>query len=158
LTNICDVKIDNNYGQIVLQVDNTPPTVQILSVNGSPQACGIISFGATNNDHIDVNFRVFDQRGHLKSYSFDTLYGHNQYVNPVPAWATDSYNNHSTGSPSWQGNLSYNIQYTGNIQTPDVMKSCAYQLRPHASKRTTDGYSLIFPWVEDTWHLSIQRP
>jgi hypothetical protein len=38
------------------------------------------------------------------------------------------------------------------------MPTCAYQFRLWASKRTTNGYGLIYHHVEDTWHVTIQRP
>ncbi len=40
----------------------------------------------------------------------------------------------------------------------NLMPSCAYQFRLRASKRTTNGYHLIYTGVEDTWHATIQRP
>ena len=169
-----DLTIDPNYGEIVLQVDNTPPTVQILNVkrNGVSQpACGILNLGAA--DKLGVDFRVYDVRGHLRDYTLDAKYGHDCTVTPRPAApspAYDNYNNNASASPSWQGNLSYSTEYLGSVYLPgptvdcsvspapaNRMPSCAYQLRLWVSKRTTNGYGLIYHYVEDTWHVTIQR-
>lgn len=156
-----DLAIDTNYGEIALQVDNTPPSVQILSVNGSAAACNVVHFGTAATDRITVGFRVFDQRGHLREYTLEAMYGHSQWVSPrptAPNQAHDDYAHNAAASPAWQGSTDYTTNYVGNVQTPAVMPSCAYQLRLGVSKRTTNGYGLVYPWVEDTWHASIQRP
>ncbi len=159
-----NIMVDTNYGEIVLQIDNTPPNVQILDVklnNTSKKVCDILSFGTAATDKIDVNFRVFDPRGHLRDYALNAMYGHNAVVTPTPTMpnkAVDDYQNNSAGSPLWTGNLSFSAQYKGNVYTSALMPTCAYQLRLQASKRTTNGYGLIYHWVEDTWHVTIQRP
>ncbi len=166
-----DILVDPNYGEIVLQIDNTPPTVKILDVklNGvSKPVCEILSFGTAASDKISVDFRIYDQRGHLSDYAMEAMYGHDCYVSPkpsIPNKAHDDYNNNASGSPSWQGNLNYTSEYIGSSYgtsptspcTSNVMPTCAYQFRLHATKRTTDGYVLIYHWVEDTWHVTIQR-
>ncbi len=180
-----DVTIDPNYGEIVLQVDNTPPAVEILAVelNGaSTSACDVLSLGVGPADKVGVDFRVRDARGHLRSYHLDAMYGHDCTVTPRPPWtpppppppmdkAADNYDNNASGSPSWQGSLSYATEYAGGVYLPGPqvdcssspsparrMPTCAYQFRLRASKRTTNGYTLIYHWVEDTWHATIQRP
>jgi hypothetical protein len=167
-----EILIDPNYGEIVLQIDNTPPSVQILDVklNGvSKPVCEILSFGTGASDKISVDFRVYDQRGHLREYALDAMYGHNQYVSPRPMKtapppctppdnAADDYNNNAASSPLWQGTLKYTTEYCGSVYDSVKMPTCAYQFRLHASKRTTNGYGLIYQWVEDTWHVTIQRP
>ena len=167
------ITIDLNFGEIVLQIDNTPPEVQIydLRFNGfSKPVCDIITFDSTTviDDTIRIYFRVWDQRGHLGVYKLNAMYGHNCYVSPkplLPDKATDNYQNNSSGSPSWQGDLSYSTEYKESAYgtspttpcTPGVMPTCAYQFRLSVSKRTTNGYGLIYHWVEDTWHVTIQR-
>jgi|GEM_PF-897194 len=167
------ISIDLNYGKIKLQIDNTPPDVKIydLRFNGlSKPVCDIITFDSTNtiDDTIRMYFRVYDQRGHLREYGLQAMYGHNCYVSPTPTSpdkAVDNYQNNSGSSPSWQGDMSYSTEYkesaygTGPTTpcTAGVMPTCAYQFRLHASKRTTNGYGLIYDWVEDTWHVTIQR-
>jgi hypothetical protein len=37
------------------------------------------------------------------------------------------------------------------------MPACAYEFRLRASKRTTNGYGLIYDGLEDTKHLTLQR-
>lgn len=148
---------DNQYGQIVLQIDNAPPTVAILDLklNGvSKPPCEILSFGP--GDTIDVQCRIHDEHGHLREYGLEAMYGHDQRVTPEPSGAGDNYGNHGAG-PSWQGSMSHTISYNGSFYGSDKMPTCAYQFRLHASKRTTDGYVWIYHWVEDTWHVTIQR-
>jgi hypothetical protein len=153
--------LDTNYGTIVLQIDNTPPIVGIVSMklNNITQApCNILNFGSAATDQISVFFKVWDPRGHLREYKLEALYGHNQKVTPIPLTpdkGDDNYDLHS--SPSWQGDMNYHVDYTGSVYDSLAMPTCAYQFRLHASKRTTDGYDLIYEWVEDTWHVTIQR-
>lgn len=173
------IEINPAYGEIVLQIDNTPPTVQIidLELNGvSTDVCQVLNFGSSSSDDIEVEFRVWDQRGHLRAYTVEAMYGHDCRVSPRPPGAADNYDNNSSGSPSWQGSMSYSTQYVGDIYPPppsdptldcssltfaemplNVMPTCAYQFRLHVSKRTTNGYGLIYRWVEDTWHVTIER-
>ena len=159
-----DIIIDPNYGEIVLQIDNTPPAVKILDVklNGvSKNVCQILNFGTGSTDKISVNFRAHDQRGHLQGYALNAMYGHNASVSPKPTTpnkAEDNYNNNAGGSPLWQGGLGYITDYKGDIYTPTMIPDCAYQFRLTASKRTTNGYGLIYHNVEDTWHITIDRP
>ena len=158
LASSSDLLIDTNYGQIVLQIDNTPPTVAILDLKlneVSKPPCDILSFGA--GDTISVQCRIRDERGHLREYRLEAMYGHNMTVTPRPPGATDNYGNHSAGNPSWKGSMSHTISYNGTFYDSVKMPTCAYQFRLHASKRTTDGYDLIYNWVEDTWHVTIQR-
>lgn len=177
-----DLLIDPNYGEIVLQIDNTAPTVQILEVelNGvSKPVCEILNLGSGASDEISVSVRAWDQQGHLRNYVLDAMYGHDCYVKPrpiAPDKAADNYNNNATASPLWQGNLSYTTEYVGSAygsggaspmtdcsfmsygdMPTDVMPTCAYQFRLRVSKRTTNGYGLIYHGVEDTWHVTIQR-
>jgi len=151
-----DIDPDVNYGSIYLQVDNTPPSVLInfLKLNGvNVPPCQIIDFG--DPDTLSIDFRVWDERGHLRDFKIDVMYGHNQYVSTYPAGAQDDYGPH--GSPTWQGSTTYITSYTGTAFNSTIMPTCAYQFRLHASKRTTNGYGLIYDWVEDTWHITIQR-
>ncbi|MHC4533045.1 MAG: Ig-like domain-containing protein [Planctomycetota bacterium] len=176
-TTSSDILVDPSFGEIVLQIDNTPPTVEFLDVqlnSSSQQVCSILSFGAS--DYISVDFRVWDQRGHLREYALEALYGCDCKVKPRPANADGNYDLNASGSPSWQGNMNYAAVYSGSTyldggtnpaidccsmsyaQIPSyVMPTCAYQFRLHASKRTTNGYGLIYNWVETTWHTTIQR-
>lgn len=149
--------VDPNYGEIVLRIDNSPPTVGIVSVklNGNPQpVCGIINFGGADN--ITVEFSVFDPQGHLRDLTLEAMYGHNEKVTPRPSGAYEEYDA-SHPSPLWHGNMTYSVIYNGSTYDPSQMPTCAYQFRLHAGKRTTNGYGRIYRWVEDTWHVTIQR-
>jgi len=175
-----EILIDVNYGEIVLQVDNTPPVVEILDLklNGvSTHACDVLSLGAA--DKVTVVYRVRDPRGHLRSYALEAMYGHDCRVRPYPNPAVDDYDHHALASPSWLGELSYTTDYLGSVYgagaacpgggggpcivcsggsyPSNQMPSCAYQFRLQASKRTTNGYGLIYQGIEDTWHVTIQR-
>ena len=166
-----DMLVDPNYGEITFQIDNSPPTVQILDLklnDISKQVCEILSFGTSASDRISIEFRVHDQRGHLREYGLAAMYGHHCTVSPVPTspdGAFDTYDNNASGSPSWQGSVSLTTEYQGSFYgtsptwpcVPGVMPTCGYQFRLHASKRTTNGYGLIYNWVEDTWHVTIER-
>jgi len=37
------------------------------------------------------------------------------------------------------------------------MPTCAYQFRLDVTKRTTNGYGLIYIGVEDTMHITLKR-
>lgn len=177
-----DMLIDPNFGEIVLQIDNTVPLIEILDVklNGvSKSVCQILDFGTGAGDKISINFRVWDNRGHLRDYVLNAMYGHDCYVNPrptLPNKAYDDYNSNASGSPSWQGSMSYISEYKGSTYLTgggspildchlmtyagmplSVMPTCAYQFRLGVYKRTTNGYGLIY-YGEDTWHVTIQRP
>jgi hypothetical protein len=169
LTTSSDLLVDPNYGEIVLQIDNSPPTVAIIDVkvNGtSTEACNILSFGVSGSDTIGVDFRAWDARGHLGSYSVNAMYGHDCSVSPQPGSASTDYDDHTTASPLWQGDSSVTTEYNGNIYAPGTptscnpneMPTCAYQFRLQVSKRTTNGYGLVYEAVEDTWHTTVQRP
>ncbi|MCU0287948.1 MAG: hypothetical protein MUF15_16345 [Acidobacteria bacterium] len=157
---IYDIIYEPNYGTIKLQIDNTPPTVGIiaLKLNGTSYGpCAILQFG--NSDTISLDFKAFDQRGHLRNYSLIAMYGHNQSVSPTPTSPNKALDNYASqpGTPVWQGNMNYITAYPGNIYTPGMMPTCAYQFRLSASKRTTNGYGLIYDGIGDTWHVTIQR-
>ncbi len=158
---------DLNYGEIVLRIDNTPPTVKILDVKVkgvSQPACGILKLTSTTD--LRVDFRVRDPHGHLRDYALDALYGHSCRVDPKPAGAAQLFANPSSGND-------YSVTYAkGGASYPkcpagassctaacakDVMPTCAYQFRLSAGKRTTNGYGRIYKYVTDTWHVTIQR-
>jgi hypothetical protein len=179
---ISDMYIVPNYGEIVLQIDNSLPSIEIvdLKLNGaSKQVCQILDFGTGAGDKISVNFRVWDNRGHLRNYVVNAMYGHDCYINPrptLPNKAYDTYSSNASGSPSWKGSMSYTTEYRGSTYSTggsspildchsmpfdsmplSVMPTCAYQFRLGVRKRTTNGYGLIY-YGEDTWHITIQRP
>ncbi len=154
--------IDPVYGKIRLEIDNTPPSYSILQVllNTHPVPdCSFISM--TTADQLDIEFKAYDQRGHLGSYSLRAMYGHNQVVSPDPVppsspdKAVDGYSNHVSGSLTWTGQTKYTARFTNYPWSS--MPRCAYQMRLDVSKRTTNGYGLIYTGLEDTQHIAIQR-
>jgi hypothetical protein len=165
-----EIEIDANYGTVILRIDNSAPEVKILNMklNGAPvSVCSILDFDELT-DEIEVDFRVWDENGHLRDYALESMYGHNCYVSPrpvVPDAATDNYDSNASGSPLWQGKKEYITEYLSSAYnvtptspcTVGTMPTCAYQFRLHASKRTSNGYGLIYRWVEDTRHVTIQK-
>ncbi|MBN1271988.1 MAG: hypothetical protein JXB26_06915 [Candidatus Aminicenantes bacterium] len=179
--------LDNDLpdSQIVLRIDNSPPTVKILGVEldgVDKEVCEILNLGTGSSNNISVDFRVYDLKGHLGSYVLDAQYGHRCSVRPRPEPpdspnnASDNYENNTAANPVWNGSMSYTAKYLGSFygtglpdptvdcyslsydQMPaNVMPSCAYQFRLWATKRTTNGYGLIYTHVEDTWHVTIER-
>jgi hypothetical protein len=154
--------IDDNYGEIVLKIDNTLPIfgIQGIQLNENDQSpCDIIEF--TSNDTIHVNFRVWDEEGHLGSYRLNAHYGSNQTVTPLPINAPlnqDNYGNWGTlPQYLWHGSQNYTLNYSSDDYTPAIMPTCAYQFSISVSKRTTNGYGLIFHDLVDTWHVTIKR-
>jgi hypothetical protein len=166
--------IDAWFGQIKLQIDNTPPESEILSMihlatlppPSMPgllphvvQPCDIIEFRV--GDSLVVHFKAHDPNGHLGGYKLHAMYGHNCYVTPAPPGASDQY--HADPSQQWHGgNFSTSYKASdygaanGSCQAGN-MPTCAYQFRLVVWKRTTNGYGLIYPWVEDTTHVTIKR-
>jgi len=164
---------DPAYGTIYLRVDNTAPDSRILAVRHDQPlhnpplshpvaACAIEDIADT--DTITVNARAFDASGHLRGYSLAAMYGHNCSVSPAPANASGSYNPSIASHPVWSGGdytISYPMSQYGKQNgscIPGKMPSCAYQFRFSVSKRTTNGYGLIYTGVEDTMHVTIRRP
>jgi hypothetical protein len=175
--------LDNNLpdSKITVRVDNTAPTVKILKIkrNGyDTNVCDILDLNQLN-DKVEVEVCVWDQNGHLGNYTLHAMFGHDCVVRPLPRKpkspdnAADNYKNNAAGSPSWKGKQNYTVTYYGNDYGTcvpgncdckkagcncyqNVMPSCAYQFRLTATKRTTDGSSLL-KWDEDTWHVTIQR-
>ena len=152
-----DLLIDPNYGILNLQIDNSPPVSMIneIKYNGAPvNICDIVPFSTGT---LSVKFEASDSNGHLREYVLNAMYGHNEIVSPLPADATDNYSNHIDLSRQWQGG-DLTADYDGSIYTKAKMPSCAYQFRLDVTKRTTNGYGLIYHDVEDTFHITLNRP
>ncbi len=176
-----DSLLDPNYGTIVLQIDNTPPTiVEIISVSdsdGTSGPCSTLTLD-TGTETIDVKFIVWDERGHLWRYNLAAMYGHDCHTD-APSNASLRYEEALTAtppkgsSPMWHGSPAIQtVEYLGSdypnttlcttcdcsVQSPaDTLPSCAYQFRLTAAKRTTNGSSYIYRYVEDTYHVTIER-
>lgn len=165
------LNIDPNYGEIKLQIDNSSPKSVINSithVKSRGQAkvvkpCDIITFGP--GDELRINFEASDSNGHLKLYRLNAIYGHNCRVMPRPSGAVDNYSpTHINPTQKWYGGIYTVIYEANNYGTANGtcilgnMPTCAYQFRLGVRKRTTNGYGLIYHWVEDTMHITIKRP
>lgn len=158
------LQIDPTYGILKLQVDNTPPTTYEIGTitHGTDEieVCDIVEF---TSGVISIEFEVFDARGHLRSYALNAIYGHNEYVTPKPTSpnkAADNYSNHISASKQWTGTApggSFTIEYPAADYDAGAMPSCAYQFRLGVSKRTTNGYGLVYGYREDTKHITIRR-
>jgi hypothetical protein len=158
--NPATLHIDPAYGAIRLQIDNTAPAYSINSIlrNGTPVApCAFVTLLGT--DVMEVRFTAQDPKGHLAAYSLAGMYGHNQAVSPptLPDKAVDGYANHVNATLTWSGAPEYRVQYKAADYTTTAMPTCAYQMRLSVTKRTTNGYGLIYHDLEDTWHITILR-
>lgn len=152
--------IDPAFGQLKLRVDNSPPEVALGNItyfptSGPPrvvQVCDLISF---TSGRLEVRFTARDTQGHLRGYGITTLYGHNQ-ATPVPPGGQDTYSAHINASRQWTGGM-FSATYDSAAFTAAVMPPCAYEFRLNVSKRTTNGYGLIYDGLEDTKHITLQR-
>lgn len=153
--------IDPAFGQLKLRVDNSPPEVAIGAIthfppSGPPQeveVCDIVPF---TTGRLEVTLTARDTQGHLRGYSLTTLYGHNQ-TTPLPPGGGGDYSTHINATRQWSGGV-FTVSYNGGTTfTPPVMPTCAYEFRLRVSKRTTNGYGLVYDGLEDTKHLTLQR-
>jgi len=144
---------------MTLRVDNTPPTVKLLSIwqNASPDVeimpCDIISSGSN-----DYYFRInaYDPNGHLRYYRLRALWGDNQSANidyhnyvgdtmhPAPAGHIDE-----DGPNLWDGVTNQRVP---NIGYWNAACNCAHTFYLHAGKRTINGYNYI---LHRSYHKSI---
>jgi hypothetical protein len=154
------LEIEPTYGNLKLQIDNTPPTVYAIGVmkhdTQEVDVCDIVDF---TSGKISIEFEASDAKGHLRSYALNAMYGHNQYVSPPPSSpdkAVDNYSTHINATKKWNGGT-YTIEYPDSIYDSAKMPSCAYQFRLSVSKRTTNGYGLVYHYREDTKHITIKR-
>ncbi|HNX49937.1 MAG TPA: hypothetical protein PLS53_03675 [Thermoanaerobaculaceae bacterium] len=156
--------IDPAFGVIRLQIDNTPPAYSINSIlrnNAAVHPCDFVTLQGA--DVLEIRFTAQDPLGHLAAYALSAMYGHNQVVSPAPAppgstdEAVDGYSNHIAATLTWNGAPEYAIQYKAATYPAAAMPTCAYQMRLSVTKRTTNGYGLIYHDLEDTWHITIVR-
>jgi hypothetical protein len=153
--------VDPFYGTLKLEIDNTPPTLQITGAkrNGVPvAACDTVSIGV--GDVLEIDFEAFDTNGHLRNYSVDGIWGHNLRISPPPTSpnpAYDDYSAHIAGTHLWTGSLSLATRYSGSAYNTLEMGSCAYDFRLRVDKRTTNGYGLVYWGYEDNYTIVITR-
>jgi hypothetical protein len=148
--------IDPSYGTLKLMLDNTPPVSKLNKIkhNGSDvNVCDIVDFISGD---LSIEFEASDSNGHLREYVLNAMYGHNVVVSPVPANGTDNYSNHIGPTRHWNGGIS-TVNYASATYNAAKMPTCAYQFRLDVTKRTTNGYGLIYIGVEDTMHITLKR-
>jgi hypothetical protein len=150
--------IDPAYGTLKLKIDNSPPVSRINSIkhNGvKKEVCDIVDF---SSGVLSIEFEAGDAKGHLREYVLNAMYGHNKVVSPPPPHAVDNYANHIAPSRQWTGGT-FTAEYDPTTTTYNATKmpTCAYQFRLDVSKRTTNGYGLIYWGVEDTVHITLKR-
>lgn len=148
--------IDPSYGTLKLMVDNSPPISKINGIkhNGAAvNVCDIVNF---TSGTLSIEFEASDRKGHLREYILNAMYGHNKVVSPIPANGTDNYSNHIGPTRHWDGGT-FTVNYNTTVYTPTKMPTCAYQFRLNVTKRTTNGYGLIWRGVEDTVHITLKR-
>lgn len=153
--------IDPNYGVLRLLIDNSPPTVEIKEDeikhdSTKVKVCDIVDF----TGKLKIKFEASDAAGHLRSYALNAMYGHNKYVSPKPADAADTYSSHIDGTRKWSGSGSggtFTAEYDAAVYDATKMPTCAYQFRLSVSKRTSNGYGLIYHHREDTIHITLKH-
>jgi len=149
--------IDPNYGVLNLLIDNSPPVVEIKEDeikhgNSTVKVCDIVDF----TGKLKIKFEASDDAGHLRAFALNAIYGHNKYVSPKPANAEDSYSEHIDATRKWSGGV-FTAEYDAAVYNNSKMPTCAYQFRAAVSKRTSNGYGLIYPHLEDTIHITLKR-
>jgi hypothetical protein len=107
------------------------------------QVCDVVHF---TTGRLEVTITARDTQGHLRGYSLNALSGHNQ-ATPLPPGGAEDYSTHINPTRQW----------AGGVFGTGVMPTCAYEFRLGVSKRTTDGYRLLYSGLEDTKHLTLQR-
>lgn len=151
--------IDPSYGTLKLRIDNSPPVSKInaetgIKYNGAiKKVCDIVDF---TSGTLSIEFEASDSKGHLREYVLNAMYGHNNVVSPIPPNGADNYSKHIDTTRQWKGGI-FTINYDTATYTSAKMPTCAYQFRLGVTKRTTNGYGLIYPWVEDTVHITLKR-
>lgn len=157
--------IDPGYGTLKLRTDNSPPVSKITSIklNGVlKHVCEIVDY---TSGALSIEFEARDSKGHLREYSLNAMYGHNNVVSPIPVHGADNYSNHIDASRHWDGGT-FSADYTYDPAKPPTdpnnyssskMPTCAYQFRLDVTKRTTNGYGLIYYGIEDTAHITVKR-
>lgn len=151
-----DLLIDPSYGTLKLRTDNSAPVSTIKSIkhNGvTKNVCDIVDFTAGT---LSIECEASDAKGHLREYVLNAMYGHNNIVSPLPAGAADNYSTHVGPTRHWNGGT-FVINYDAGTYTAAKMPTCAYQFRLDVTKRTTNGYGLIYRDVEDTVHITLKR-
>jgi hypothetical protein len=160
--------VDPAFGSLKLQVDNTPPTSAIingLKFNGTGVgACATVTLNSTT-DYLEVDFGASDNLGHLGGYTLDAIWGANNYVMPPPTppqpppWnpAYDNYSAHVSASHQWTGSSTLATRYYGNQYSSAEMGPCAYDFRLQVSKRTTNGYGLVYTGYEYDFTVTVAR-
>jgi hypothetical protein len=164
--------IDPGYGTLKLRIDNSPPISKINGIkhNGSTvNVCDIVNF---TSGTLSIEFEASDSKGHLREYVLNAMYGHNNVVSPLPPNATDNYSKHIDATRQWKGgvldlphppspldppNHYESVKYDATAYPSAKMPKCAYQFRLDVTKRTTNGYGLIWWGVEDTVHITLER-
>ncbi len=153
--------IDAAYGSLKLRVDNSPPEALLGVLThyppvGPPQTVDVCDIVHFTTGRLEVTFTARDTQGHLRGYSLNALFGHNQ-ATPLPPGGVDDYSAHINPTRQWAGGV-FTVRYEGGgAFGPGVMPTCAYEFRLDVSKRTTNGYGLLYTGLEDTKHLTLQR-
>ncbi len=150
--------MDPNYGVLRLRIDNTPPTVKIkaeqIKHDGvKVEVCDIVNF----TGKLRIKFEASDAQGHLRAFALNAMYGHNKYVSPIPVGGSDDYSAHIDTTRKWKNTGTHTCEYDAGVYTASKMPKCAYQFRLSASKRTHNGYGLIYAHREDTIHITLNR-
>ncbi len=131
--------------EMVLRIDNTPPTVNLNNIYQKKpptvkeiESCVIVGDGL---NQFLFNITANDAEGHLYSYGLTGLYGNNKYL-PI---YSDSYGKHINPPPApylpvhWSGAVNITVPATPKA----VPCNCAYTFYLWAWGRSINGYNRI---------------
>jgi hypothetical protein len=157
-------------GDIVLMIDNSRPLGKIVEMGKNGESSRVCSnLDIWQGDRITVLYDAWDENGHLLADRLSLTFGNNCLVDTLPAGAEHSYD--SSNGPIWQGGRNHFVQFHMDHYlkeyNPDdedqgcpknTMPTCAYQIRLRLTKRTSNGYDLLYnDVITDTKHYTIVR-
>ncbi|MBM3845136.1 MAG: hypothetical protein FJ405_02460 [Verrucomicrobia bacterium] len=151
---------------LTLKIVNTRPVVSLdnIQYNGNDICeCGIVTQGSAPRG-FSFEITVNDPSGSLNAFSLAGTYGHggstgtiysDSYANGGSNLGAPFFVNHinADGPKRWNGVTSLTVPLGG--QQWRASKSCAYSFILSASSRVQNGYSLLFPNVQDYNNLTI---
>lgn len=161
ITPSSNLEVDPEFGTLKLQIDNTPSTT--CEIKGISHEKIVVEEGDIlefMSGTLSVEFEAYDENGHLGTYALSAIYDQDQYVTPPPESpekAGDNYANHiAPHSKTWNGGT-YTVHYPATKYPMSEMPVGIYTFQLSVSKRTTDGYGLIYPSREDNKHIALRR-
>ncbi len=134
-------------GQVMLQVDNSGPTMHIdeISHDGSPvDACALITSGSAT---LDFTFTASDAQGHLFNYALTDSWGHGKSA----VITSDQYHGVHDSVSTWSGVSGATVSYTLSCA------QCAHAFTLSGYSNTTNGFGYI-QQASDSEHIAVYLP